>query len=148
MQTSSIKKNEHGKKWVIIDAKDKLVGRLATDISRVLRGKHKPTFTAHVDCGDNVIVINASKLKFSGNKIDQKMYYHHTGYIGGIKSTSARSMLEKHPERVVFKAVKGMLPKNKLSNRILKNLRVFPGEEHAHDNQKPQEFPKRMGESK
>ncbi len=149
MKTSTIKNGEHNKKWVIIDAKDQLVGRLASDISRVLRGKHKPTFTPHLDCGDNVVVINAGKVRFSGNKIDQKVYYHHTGYIGGIKATSARNMLDKHPERVIFKAVKGMLPKNKLSNKILKNLRVFAGEEHTQKAQAPAEFPQRIvGESK
>ena len=147
MKTHSVKPADINKKWVIVDAKGQTLGRLASDISRVLRGKHKPQFVPYLDCGDNVVVLNASDVKLTGNKWREKRYYRHTGYIGGIKETSAEELLEKHPERLVMNAVRGMLPKNKLGRKVLTNLRVYPGKEHPHDPQKPEAFPGRLIES-
>jgi large subunit ribosomal protein L13 len=139
MQTFSAKPAEVEKKWVLIDAKGLVVGRLATLVAMRLRGKHLPTYTPHVDCGDNVIIINADKVVLTGRKRDQKMYYHHTGYIGGIKERSAKSILEgRFPERVVEKAVERMLPRGPLGRRQLGNLRVYAGAEHPHEAQQPQ----------
>lgn len=139
MQTFSAKPAEVEKKWVLIDAKGLVVGRLATLVAMRLRGKHLPTFTPHVDCGDNVIIINASKVVLTGRKRDQKMYYNHTGYIGGIKERSAKSILEgRFPERVVEKAVERMLPRGPLGRKQLGNLRVYAGAEHPHEAQQPQ----------
>lgn len=139
MQTFSAKPAEVEKKWVLIDAKGLVVGRLATLVAMRLRGKHLPTFTPHVDCGDNVIIINASKVVFTGRKRDQKMYYNHTGYIGGIKERSAKSILEgRFPERVVEKAIERMLPRGPLGRKQLGNLRVYAGAEHPHEAQQPQ----------
>lgn len=136
--TRSLKPAEVEKKWVIIDAKGLVVGRLASVVAMRLRGKHKPGFTPHVDCGDNVIVINADKVVLTGRKRDQKMYYHHTGYIGGIKERSAKFILEgRFPERVVEKAVERMLPRGPLFRKILGNLRVYKGDEHPHAAQNP-----------
>jgi large subunit ribosomal protein L13 len=127
------------KKWIIIDATGLVVGRLASVIAMRLRGKHRPTFTPHVDTGDNVIVINAEKVAFTGRKLQQKNYYHHTGYIGGIKERSAKFILEgRFPERVVEKAVERMLPRGPLGRQILGNLRVYKGAEHPHEAQQPQ----------
>jgi len=126
--------------WYVIDAKGKTLGRLASEVARILRGKHKPTFTPHVNMGDHVIVINAEKIVLTGKKLDQKRHYWHTGYPGGIKSVDYRTLMEKHPERAVMYAVKGMLPKNKLGAKMLKKLRVYRGEEHPHQAQKPQEW--------
>ena len=127
------------KKWIIIDATGLVVGRLASVITMRLRGKHRPTFTPHVDTGDNVIVINAEKVAFTGRKLQQKNYYHHTGYIGGIKERSAKFILEgRFPERVVEKAVERMLPRGPLGRQILGNLRVYKGAEHPHEAQQPQ----------
>lgn len=128
------------KQWYIVDATDQTVGRLASQIAMVLRGKNKPTYTPHVDCGDNVIVINADKVKFTGKKLDQKLYRRHSGYTGGLKETTAREMMDKHPERVLMFAVKGMLPKNSLGRKLLTNLRVYAGPEHNHEAQKPIEL--------
>ncbi len=139
MQTFSAKPAEVEKKWVLIDAKGLVVGRLATLVAMRLRGKHLPTFTPHVDCGDNVIIINASKVVLTGRKRDQKMYYNHTGYIGGIKERSAKSILEgRFPERVVEKAIERMLPRGPLGRKQLGNLRVYAGAEHPHEAQQPQ----------
>ena len=139
MQTFSAKPAEVEKKWVLIDAKGLVVGRLATLVAMRLRGKHLPTYTPHVDCGDNVIIINADKVVLTGRKREQKMYYHHTGYIGGIKERSAKSILEgRFPERVVEKAVERMLPRGPLGRRQLGNLRVYAGAEHPHEAQQPQ----------
>ena len=139
MQTFSAKPAEVEKKWVLIDAKGLVVGRLATLVAMRLRGKHLPTYTPHVDCGDNVIIINADKVVLTGRKRDQKMYYHHTGFIGGIKERSAKSILEgRFPERVVEKAVERMLPRGALGRRQLGNLRVYAGTEHPHEAQQPQ----------
>ena len=127
------------KKWVVIDATGLVVGRLASIIALRLRGKHKPSFTPHVDDGDNVIVVNAAKAVFTGRKRDQKVYYHHTGYIGGIKERTAKSIFEgRFPERIVEKAVERMLPRGPLGRKQLGNLRVYPGAEHPHEAQKPE----------
>jgi large subunit ribosomal protein L13 len=139
MSTYSAKPAEVEKKWVMIDATGLVVGRLATVIAMRLRGKHKPTYTPHVDDGDNVIVINAEKVVLTGRKREQKVYYHHTGYIGGIKERTARSILEgKFPERIVEKAVERMLPRGPLARRQLGNLRVYAGPEHPHTAQQPE----------
>lgn len=128
------------KQWYVIDANGQTVGRLASQIASVLRGKNKPTYTPHVDCGDHVIVINAEKVVFTGKKLDQKLYRRHTGYAGGLRETVARDMMENHPERVLMNAVKGMLPKNSLGRKMLTNLRVCVGPEHNHEAQKPVEL--------
>jgi large subunit ribosomal protein L13 len=139
MKTFSLKPADVDKKWVVIDASGLVVGRLATIVAMRLRGKHKASYTPHVDCGDNVIVINADKVAFTGNKRDQKVYYHHTGYPGGIKERSAKSILEgRFPERVVEKAVERMLPRGPLFRQILGNLRVYKGAEHPHTAQQPE----------
>ena len=139
MSTFSAKPADVEKKWVVIDATGLVVGRLAAHIALRLRGKHKATFTPHVDDGDNVIVVNAAKVVFTGRKRDQKNYYHHTGYIGGIKERSAKSIFEgRFPERILEKAVERMLPRGPLGRKQLGNLRVYPGGEHPHEAQKPE----------
>ncbi len=139
MTTYSAKPAEVQKKWVMIDATGLVVGRLATIIAMRLRGKHKPTFTPHVDDGDNVIVVNADKVVLTGRKREKKVYHHHTGFIGGIKERTARSILEgKHPERVLEKAVERMLPRGPLGRVQLGNLRVYAGAEHPHAAQQPE----------
>jgi large subunit ribosomal protein L13 len=139
MTTFSAKPAEIEKKWVMIDADGVVVGRLATIVAMRLRGKHLPLYTPHVDCGDNIIIINAAKAVLTGRKRDKKIYYHHTGYIGGIKERTAKSILEgKHPERVVEKAIERMLPRGPLARRQLGNLRVYPGADHPHAAQSPQ----------
>jgi large subunit ribosomal protein L13 len=139
MQTFSAKPAEVEKKWVLIDAKGLVVGRLATLVAMRLRGKHLPTYTPHVDCGDNVIIINAAKVVLTGRKRERKVYHNHTGFIGGIKERTAKSILEgRFPERVVEKAVERMLPRGPLGRRQLGNLRVYPGTEHPHEAQQPQ----------
>src|SRR5687767_6589450 len=139
MKTFSLKAADVDKKWVVIDATGLVVGRLASVVAMRLRGKHKPSYTPHVDCGDNVIVINADKVVFTGRKREQKVYYHHTGYPGGIKERSAKHILEgRFPERVVEKAVERMLPRGPLFRQILGNLRVYKGAEHPHTAQQPQ----------
>ena len=139
MSTFSAKPADVEKKWIVIDASGLVVGRLASIIALRLRGKHKPSFTPHVDDGDNVIVVNAEKVVFTGRKRDQKMYYHHTGYIGGIKERSAKSIFEgRFPERIVEKAVERMLPRGPLGRKQLGNLRVYAGAEHPHEAQKPE----------
>ncbi len=138
MKTFSLKPADVDKKWIVIDAEGLVVGRLASIVALRLRGKHKPTYTPHVDCGDNVVVINAEKVKFTGRKLEQKIYYHHTGYIGGIKARSAKSIMAgKFPERIVEKAVERMLPRGPLFRKILGNLRVYKGAEHPHVAQTP-----------
>ncbi len=136
--TYSAKKNEVESKWYIIDATDKPLGRIATEAAKLLRGKHKPTFTPHIDTGDHVIIINCKDVKLTGNKLDQKIYRHHSGYIGGMKETPARVMLEKNPEKAMMLAVKGMLPHNSLGRAQLKKLRVYAGNEHINQAQKPE----------
>jgi large subunit ribosomal protein L13 len=141
MKTTSLKPAEVEKKWVVIDAKGLVVGRLASVVAMRLRGKHKPAYTPHVDCGDNVIVVNADKVVFTGRKREQKVYYHHTGYPGGIKERSAKAILDgRFPERVVEKAVERMLPRGPLFRQILGNLRVYKGEEHPHAAQQPEKL--------
>lgn len=139
MKTYSAKPSEIEKKWVLIDAEGLVVGRLAAIIATRLRGKHKATFTPHMDCGDNVIVVNAEKLRFTGNKRTQKTYYWHTGFPGGIKSRTADKLLHgDHPERVLMKAVQRMMPGGPLTRRQLSNLRVYAGTEHPHEAQQPE----------
>ena len=139
MKTYSAKTADVEKNWVLIDAQNLVVGRLATLIAMRLRGKHKATFTPHIDMGDNVVVINAEKVVFTGRKMDQKKYYRHTGYPGGIKERVARKVIEgRFPERVLEKAVERMLPRGPLGRQQLKNLRVYGGAEHPHDAQQPQ----------
>ena len=139
MKTYSIKPSEIEKKWLIVDAEDVVLGRLASQIALRLRGKHKPSFTPHMDCGDNVIVINADKVKLTGNKREQDIFYWHTGYPGGIKQRSKGQILDgKFPERVVEKAVERMLPKGPLGRQVMSNLRVYAGTEHPHEAQKPE----------
>ena len=126
------------RKWYVVDAQDQTLGRLASEVAIVLRGKHKPQYTPHLDTGDNVIVINADKVKLTGNKASQKMYYRHTGYTGNLKSFTYKEMMEKFPERVIKYAVKGMVPHNKLGRQILTKLHVYAGSEHPHQAQQPE----------
>lgn len=137
-KTFSAKEIDIERNWWVVDATDKTLGRLATQIATRLRGKDKPIFTPHVDCGDFVIVVNAEKIHVTGRKLDQKMYYRHSGYPGGLKTISLRDQLEKHPERVIRTAVRGMLPKNKLGRRIRSKLKVYAGPDHPHEAQQPQ----------
>lgn len=141
MKTYSAKPAEVEKKWIVIDANGLVVGRLASLIAMRLRGKHKPTYTPHVDCGDNVIVVNAEKVVLTGRKVQQKVYYHHTGHIGGIKERTAKFILEgRFPQRVVEKAVERMLPRGPLGRRQLSNLRVYKGPDHPHAAQQPEKL--------
>ncbi|BEU87470.1 50S ribosomal protein L13 [Selenomonas sp. TAMA-11512] len=126
------------RKWYVVDAEGQTVGRLAAEVAKVLRGKHKPTFTPHVDTGDFVIVINADKVKFTGKKLTDKVYFHHSGYPGGTTFTPAGQLLEKAPEKVIEKAVRGMLPKNRLGAQMYRKLNVYAGAEHPHAAQKPE----------
>ena len=135
--TNSATSKEIQKEWFLVDADGALLGRMASKIAKIIRGKHKTNFTPHMDCGDNVIVVNAEKVRLSGNKWDQKEYVRHTGYPGGRKIILAKDLLEKHPTRLIEKAVKGMLPKNKLGRSINKNLYVYSGENHNQEAQKP-----------
>ena len=135
--TYSIKKGEIERKWYIIDAEGKPLGRVATEAAKLLRGKHKPTFTPNVDTGDHVIVLNCKDVVLTGKKLDQKIYRHHTGYIGNMKETSAREMLQNNPEKAMMLAIKGMLPKNRLGRQMLKKVRVYSGSEHEQQAQKP-----------
>ena len=128
------------RKWHVIDANGQTLGRLASQVAMILRGKHKPIYTPHVDCGDHVIVINADKVVLTGKKLDQKVYYRYSGYIGGLKETSARDMLANKPEKMVYEAVKGMMPKNSLGRQMLTKLRVYKGAEHEHAAQKPEAY--------
>jgi large subunit ribosomal protein L13 len=137
MKTLSLRKEDVERKWYVIDAQGKILGRLSTKIATILSGKNKPSYTPHVDNGDFVIVLNAKEIVLTGQKKDQKVYYRHSGYIGGLKETKAKDMLDKHPERVIFSAVKGMLPKNKLGERMLKRLKVYKDTTHPHGSQKP-----------
>ena len=140
MKTYSAKPGEVERQWYVIDLEGQTVGRAATRIATLLRGKHKPTFTPHVDTGDFVIVVNADKVVFRGNKIDQKRYYRHSGYPGGLTETTAREMLARFPDRVIMSAVRGMLPKNALGRQIIKKLKVYAGPEHPHQAQQPVVF--------
>ena len=135
MKTYVAKEQEISKKWYLVDAKDRVLGRLATQIAMRLRGKHKPIFTPHADTGDFIVVINANKVTLTGRKWDKKIYYRHTGYIGGLKEISAKKLLEKKPEDILRFAVRGMLPKNSLGRRQLKKLKIYSGSEHPHQAQ-------------
>ena len=126
------------RKWYVVDATDMTLGRLASEVAKVLRGKNKPIFTPHIDCGDDVIVINAEKIKVTGKKMDQKVYYHHSDYVGGLKEATLREKLEKKPEQVIELAVKGMLPKGPLGRQMFTKLHVYAGPEHKHEAQKPE----------
>jgi len=137
MKTTIAKKTDVNQNWYLIDAKDKIMGRLAPTIANKLRGKDKPIFSPHMDCGDHVIVINADKVKLTGNKLDDKKYYTHSGYPGAIKEKSAKQLLEKKPTRMLELAVSGMLPKNKLRKIFMKKLKLYAGEEHPHTAQEP-----------
>ncbi len=128
------------KEWLLIDAEGLVLGRLASEVAKLLRGKHKPNYTPHVDCGDNVVIINAEKVKLSGNKMDEKIYMRHSGYPGGQRTRTAREVLNKFPERLVEHAVKGMLPKNRLGSDLFRNLYVYAGPEHKQEAQQPKEF--------
>ena len=136
--TYSPKKGEIERKWYVIDAADKSLGRVATEAAKLLRGKHKPTFTTHMDVGDNVIIINCKDSVLTGHKLDQKVYRHHSGYIGGMKETTARVMMANTPEKAMFLAIKGMLPHNRLGRQMIKKLRVYAGAEHDQAAQKPE----------
>ena len=136
--TYSAKKSEIESKWYIIDAQGKSLGRVATEAAKLLRGKHKPTYTPTIDTGDHVIVINCKDAVLTGKKLDQKMYRHHSGYIGGMKETSARVMMENTPEKAMMLAIKGMLPHTKLGRHMIKKLRVYAGSEHENIAQKPE----------
>jgi large subunit ribosomal protein L13 len=138
MKTFSAKPDDVRRDWYVVDATDKTLGRLASELARRLRGKHKPIFTPHVDTGDHIVVINAERIRVTGNKLKDKMYYRHTGYVGNLKSISLEKLMEKAPEQALTIAVKGMLPKNSLGRAMLKKLRVFSGSEHSHVAQQPQ----------
>ena len=140
MGTFQAKKDQVEKNWYLVDAEDKILGRLASRLASILRGKNKPIFTPHVDTGDFVVVVNAKKIKLTGRKLKEKMYYHHSGYPGGIKSINANDLLDKNPEEVLRKAVKGMLPKNSLGRNMLKKLRVYPNDFHPHEAQQPEKI--------
>jgi len=138
MMTQFAKPSEVKKNWYVVDATGAIVGRLASRVASILRGKTKPIFTPNVDTGDYVVVINAEKVRFTGDKLDKKVYYHHSGYPGGLKKEWARDIIKKHPERIIISAVRGMLPKNRLGREQLKKLKVYRGENHPHLSQNPQ----------
>ena len=138
MKTFSAKKNDINRNWYLVDAQNKTLGRLSTEIAIRLRGNHKPIYTPHVDTGDYIVVVNASKIRVTGKKMTDKVYYKHTGYIGNLKSENLETMLEKYPEKVLMKSVRGMLPKTKLGSVMIKKLRVFAGPEHTHVAQQPE----------
>ena len=137
MNTFSAKPAEVRRDWYVVDATNKTLGRLSTEIALRLRGKHKPEYTPHVDTGDYIVVVNAEKVRVTGNKLEDKIYHHHTGYIGNLKSVPLKKMLDEHPERVIEKAVKGMLPRGPLGRQMYSKLRVFAGPEHTHAAQQP-----------
>ena len=138
MKTYSAKSHEVQGDWFVVDATDKVLGRLSVELAKRLRGKHKPEYTPHADTGDYIVVINADKIAVTGNKAKDKMYYHHTGYVGNLKSASFEKMMETNPERIIELAVKGMLPKNPLGRAMFKKLKVYTGSEHPHSAQQPQ----------
>ena len=140
MKTFVAKEHEIEKKWHLIDAKEKVLGRLASEIASILRGKNKPIFTPHMDAGDYVVVINADKVILTGGKMEKKMYYHHSGYVGGLKKTTAKEMLLKKPENLIKFAVKGMLPKNSLGRRQLTKLKIYAGQDYPHQAQQPEKL--------
>ena len=138
MKTFMLRKEDVKRDWYVIDAEGKNLGKVAALAASVLRGKHKPTYTPHIACGDNVIIINAEKVNLTGNKLNDKMYYNHSGYPGGLRERNAKTMIEKYPVEMVERAVKGMLPKNRLGRQIYKQLFVYAGSEHKHEAQKPE----------
>jgi large subunit ribosomal protein L13 len=138
LKTFSAKIETIERKWLLVDAKDKVLGRLASKVASLLRGKHKPIFTPHVDTGDHVIVINADQIKLTGEKLQSKVYYHHSGYTGGLKEIPAQRLFQEKPERMITLAIKGMLPKNKLGRAMIKKLKVYKGTQHPHEPQQPQ----------
>jgi large subunit ribosomal protein L13 len=138
MKTYTPKASEIHRQWWLVDAEGKVLGRLATEIARILRGKHKPVYATHMDMGDYVVVVNAEKVQLTGNKAEKKTYFRHSGFIGGERHIPFQEMLEKHPERVIELAVKGMMPKNNLGRLMRKKLRVYAGAEHPHEGQQPQ----------
>ena len=140
MSTQVAKPSDIKRNWFVVDLEGKVLGRAATEIARVLRGKHKPIYTPSVDAGDFVIVLNADKIKLTGNKMADKVYYHHTGYPGGIRSISAEKLLAKKPDELIKKAVRGMLPKNKLGRQMIKKLKIYSGADHPHAAQLPKEL--------
>lgn len=147
MQSSiNIKPKDIQKDWYLIDASGKTLGRLATAVARILRGKHKPEFTPHLDTGDYVIIINAEKIHVTGKKVTDKKYYHHSGYIGGIKSTTFDKLLQKKPSKILEEAIKGMLPKGPLGRKVFSNLKIYKGKEHPHTAQNPKLLEKIIGE--
>ena len=137
MRTFTQKQEEIERDWYVVDAEGETLGRLASRIAPILKGKHKPIYTPHLDCGDFVIIVNAEKVRVTGRKLDQKLYYHHSGYPGGLKSISLRNQLDRYPERVLQAAIRGMLPKNKLGRRMIKKLKVYAGDAHPHEAQQP-----------
>jgi large subunit ribosomal protein L13 len=139
-KTQSANKETVNKEWLVIDAENAIVGRLASEAAKLLRGKHKTNFTPHVDCGDNVVIINAEKVKLTGKKLDEKIYMRHSGYPGGQRTRTAREVLDKFPERLVEHAVKGMLPKNRLGRDLFRNLHVYVGPEHKQEAQQPRKI--------
>ena len=136
--TYTVKASEIQRNWYVVDAADQTLGRLASEVAKVLRGKHKPIYTPHLDTGDFVIIVNADKIKVTGKKLDQKLYIRHSGYVGGLKKTVLKEMLQKKPEEVLKHAIKGMLPKNILGRQMFKKLRVYAGPEHEHQAQQPE----------
>ena len=140
MKSYMAKPNEIERKWYVVDAEGKTLGRLASEVAKLLRGKHKPIFTPHIDTGDHVIVINCSKVVLTGKKLDQKLYRHHSGYPGGLKEVPYRSFMKDKPEKAVFLAVKGMLPKNRLGRKLIKKLKLYAGNEHKQEAQKPEVY--------
>lgn len=137
MRTFSAKKEEIDREWYVVDAEGQTLGRLASRVAPILTGKNKPIYTPHLDCGDFVIIVNAEKVRVTGRKLDQKHYYHHSGYPGGMRSISLRDQLARHPERVLQAAIRGMLPKTKLGRQMIKKLKVYAGDEHPHQAQEP-----------
>ncbi len=140
MRTWTVRPGDIERKWYVVDATDLVLGRMASEIARILRGKHRPQYTPHADCGDHVIVINAEKVRVTGKKETDKVYYHHTGYVGGLKSITLDKQREKYPERIITHAVKGMMPKGPLGRAMMKKLKVYAGGEHPHAAQKPEEL--------
>ena len=138
MSTWTVRPGDIERKWYIVDANDLVLGRLATQVATVLRGKHRPQYTPHADCGDHVIVINAEKVRVTGKKESAKIYHHHTGFVGGLKSITLEKQRQKHPERIIEAAVKGMMPKGPLGRSMLKKLKVYAGDEHPHAAQQPE----------
>ena len=138
MKTFSAKPEEVRREWYVVDATDKTLGRLATELASRLRGKHKPEFTPHVDTGDHIVVVNAARIRVTGNKLKDKIYHRHTGYVGNLKSVNLQTLMDNSPELALTYAVKGMLPKNRLGRAMLRKLRIFAGPEHSHQAQQPQ----------